>query len=64
MLFTMYCAIYSARKVGKFNGFVVSLSALKNKNLSLNPPLCGNHYRESLNLGNSYIQFTGKNPFI
>lgn len=52
MLFTTYCATYSARKVGKFNGFVVSLSALKNKILSLNPPLCGHHYREDLNLGN------------
>lgn len=51
MLFTMYCATYSARKVGKSNGFV-SLSALKNKILSLNPPLCGHRYREDLNLGN------------
>lgn len=62
MLFNMHCTIYSARKVGKFNGFVVSLSALKNKKLSLNPPLCGNHYRESLNLGNFLIRFTGKKP--
>lgn len=64
MLFTMYCAIPSAGKVGKFNGFVVSLSALKNKKLSLSPPLCGTHYRQSLNLGNFLILFTGKNPFI
>lgn len=60
MPFTMYCAMYSARKLHWFNGFVVSSSALKNKKTLLLNPVCGKHCRESFNLQKFLIQFPGE----